>query len=294
MGGDHVGVADGAKIDILMGLNAGHGLDAVAVLGRQFELQRVRRRLHALGQVGLHGPGSAGQEIPRLTDKIGVVVLGNAPDAGRRTTLDLIQQAGPGASGKDVVRARAQQERPLQHVERVIDRPNGSERPEVVARPRFRPPVFHHLGIVVVAGDQDVGEGFVVAQKDVVARRVALDQVGFKQQGLRLGRRGHELHVRGQRDHAADAGRLAFRRRIGRDPLFQILRLADVEHGAVDGDHAIDPGRIGQGLQMAGDDLRPPGDRSRRHVRVCRSVVVILFAHRHRGSSFEPPFRQET
>jgi hypothetical protein len=45
-----------------------------------------------------------------------------------------------------------------------------------------------HLGRAVVAADHEFGEGLVVAQQHVEARLQLLDEVGFQQQGVGLGR----------------------------------------------------------------------------------------------------------
>ena len=96
----------------------------------------------------------------------------------------------------------------------------------------------------MVAGDQDVGKRLVVAQLHVEARPQLLDQVGFQQQRLGLGRGGDDLDRHGRGDHAQDARR---QRRvdagIGGQPLADVLGLADIEHVAGGIEHAVDAGR---------------------------------------------------
>ncbi len=120
------------------------------------------------------------------------------------------------------------------------------------------------LGRLVVAAQQDVGEALVVAQQHVVARPQLLDQVGFEQQRLGFRPRGDELHVRRLGDHARDGIGVGHAARIGRDPVLQVLGLADIEHLAGGIEHPVDAGLVGQMLGEAGDDLDAVLQRPRR------------------------------
>ncbi len=115
--------------------------------------------------------------------------------------------------------------------------------------------MLEDAGRGVVAGEQDVGEGLVVPQKHVKARAQALDQIGFQQQRLGLGAGDDELHRRRLAHHAADAVGVAAPQRVVVDALFQVARLADIEHVAGGVDHAVDAGRVGQALHRGLDHL---------------------------------------
>ena len=56
----------------------------------------------------------------------------------------------------------------------------------------------------------------------------------------------------------------ARRRGIGRDALLQALGLADIEHVARRIQHAIDAGRVGQGLQIGRDAVGACQGRGKR------------------------------
>ena len=161
-----------------------------------------------------------------------------------------MQQARPRAAFEKAVRAGAQQERALQRRDGAVDRPHRGERPVIAALARARAAMLEDLRRPVVRGDDDVGKRLVVAQQHVEARPQPLDQVGFEQQRFGLGRGGDELHRRGRRDHPLDAGVVPGRPRVGRDPLLDVLRLADVEHLAGRIEHAIDAGRRRRELGM--------------------------------------------
>ena len=149
------------------------------------------------------------------------------------------------------VRAGAQQERALQRRDGAVDRPHRSERPVVAALSRARAAVLEDLRRPMVRGDDDVGKRLVVAQQHVEARAQPLDQIGFEQQRLGLGRGGDEFHRRGRGNHPFDARVVTGRPRVGRDPLLDILCLADVEHLAGRIEHAIDAGRRRRELGVA-------------------------------------------
>jgi hypothetical protein len=113
----------------------------------------------------------------------------------------------------------------------------------------------------MIPGDQDVGEGFVVAQQHVVAGLQLLDEIGLEQERLGLGAGGDELHRGRLGDHASDAVRMRLAARIGRDAGADVARLAHIEHIAIRRDHAVDAGRIGRVLQLAPNDGRTGADR---------------------------------
>jgi hypothetical protein len=86
-----------------------------------------------------------------------------------------------------------------------------------------------HLGGAVVAADHQLGEGLVVAQQDVEARLQLLDEVGFQQQGLGLGRGDDQLHRPGLGHHQADALGVETALGVLDDALLQRLGLADIK-----------------------------------------------------------------
>ena len=105
--------------------------------------------------------------------------------------------------------------------------------------------MLERLRSFVVVADENVREGFVVAQDDVEARLQALDEVGFEQKRLGLAGRDDELHRAGERDHARDALGVAAQLGVGGDARLQVARLADVKQFRAFAEHAVDarPGR---------------------------------------------------
>ena len=142
----------------------------------------------------------------------------------------------------------------------------------------------------VIARYQDIGKRLVVAQLHVEARPQLLDQVGLEQQRLGFGRGGDDLDRDGGRDHAQDARRL--RRvdpRIGRQPLADVLGLADIEHVAGRIQHAIDAGRSRGEPYRVFDRGVTGRERAFRHA-FCwllrnfrQPCLVVLLGDQHRG-----------
>ena len=227
---------------------------------------------------------AAGQEVVGLAHQLGIAGKIDLAGAGPRAAADLIEQAGPGAAFEEAVGAGANQERALQRRDGAVDRAGGGERPEISPGLRLRAAMLEDLRRPVVAGDQDVGKRLVVAQLHVEARPQLLDQIGFEQQRLGLGRGRDDLDRHGGRDHAQDARR---QRRdgtgIGGEPLADVFRLADVEHVVRGIEHAVDAGRgrrqphrvFDRGMA---DRQRPFGDRLGgflRRLRQARFVVLL-------------------
>ena len=218
--------------------------------------------------------------------------LSMRPDAGRRAALDLVLQAGPRAGREHAVRAGAQREGALQRVERAVDRGGRGERAEILVARLARAAVLGELRPFGVAADDDVGERLVVAQQHVEARPEALDQVVLEQQGLGLAVGDHELHAAGVRHHphepVLEPGRLG----VGGHAAAQRARLADIEHLAVGGDHAIDPRLARQGAHELADHAHAVGKRAFAREASPRSVSGLARFRRSRqdvGKSVKKP-----
>jgi hypothetical protein len=167
-----------------------------------------------------------------------------------------------------------QQEDLLQLVECPVDRACAREGTEILALLLLRAPVFLDLRKPVRAADQDVGEAFVVAQKHVVLRLELLDEVLLQQQRLGFRPRRQEHHRRGFPDHPGDARAVSGGLGVGRHPLFQRPRLADIEHSALRIEHAIDTRRVVELTEVISGS---PHGRFRRDFARCRTCLVVVF-----------------
>ncbi len=182
--------------------------------------------------------------------------VGHLARARPGAALDLEQEARPRAILVEGIRARPQKEGALQGVQGAVHGPDAGEGAVIIAGPIAGAAVLGDLRRHMILGDQDIGEGLVVAQQHVVARLQLLDEIGLEQERLGLRAGGDELHRGRLGDHAGDAVRMRLAARVRRDAGADVARLADIEHVAIRRDHAVDAGRIGRALQLAADDRR--------------------------------------
>ncbi len=262
MHGEHVGLLDPARIDALMRLHRRERGQTVAVDGGALEIERGGGLLHLRRQLVLHRLALARERRVRFAHQLAVFDEIDLARARTGAALDLIQQARARAALEESVGTRTQQKGALQRRDRAVDRPDRGERAVIIALAGARAAMLEDLRRPVVGGDQDMGKRLVVAQQHVEARAQALDQVGFEQKRLGLGRGRDELERRGRRDHAFDAGVVAGRAAIGDDPFADVLGLADVEHVALGIDHAIDAGRGRRELGVTRDHRAADGERA--------------------------------
>ena len=142
-------------------------------------------------------------------------------------------------------------------VDGVIDRPGRGKRAKATAILGARAAMFDDARIVVILGDQDVWEAFVIAQQDVVARFELLDQVGFKKERLGLGMSGDDFHPHRLGHHAGNADRQLHDAGIGHHAFLEVFGLADIKNAVLVIDHAIDTSRARHGFQRIFDRLHP-------------------------------------
>ncbi len=117
--------------------------------------------------------------------------------------------------------------------------------------------------VVLVEADGNVGVGLVVAQTDVEAGPVALDEALLSEQRLGLRRGDEEL------DAIDAAGETALAAgEVGGDALADRASLADVEDLAVATVEEVDAGRVGNGAALLRDPL---GARE--------AAAVVVFGH---------------
>ena len=224
----------------------------------------------------------AGEECTRLAHQFVIIGRRNLAGAGPRAALDLEQQARPGPAFEYSVRAGADQERALQGGDGAVHRPDRGERSVIVAGAGAGAAMFQDLRGGMFLANDNIGKRLVIAHQHVEARAQALDQVCLEQQRLGLGAGRDEFHRRGQRDHAADALVVPGRPRIGRDALFDVVGLADIEHVAGCIEHSIDAGRRRRLFQMPKNDIASGRQRARWHgfafaLGKRQTLILVLF-----------------
>ena len=200
--GDRVERADGLVGDALALEQALDGPQAVALERGLLELLGGGGRLHAPLEVALDLAVAAREEVDDAVDRLAVLLLGLVADARRAAALDVEVQArraaAPARLGR---RARAEGEDLLQQVERAADLLGVGVRAEVRAVLAMALAREVHAREVLVERDREERIGLVVAQADVEARLVLLDERVLGQQRLGLGGDEQELDLVDPRDH---------------------------------------------------------------------------------------------
>ena len=134
----------------------------------------------------------------------------------------------------------------------------------------------------LIEGDGDEGVGLVVAQADVEAGPVLLDEALLRQQGLGLARDDEELDLLDARDHlGVPRGALGLGLgEVGGDPLADGLGLAHVEDPALPVQEQVDPRLVREDppLLREGSCARTGDDGRRRSGRGLGGAVGLGFA----------------
>ena len=246
------------------------GLQAVAVERGALVVLLARVPVHAVLEIALDLLEAPAQERDHAVDPLPVLLLGHVADAGRPAALDVVVEAGgAGVAARLGALAAAQLEDLAQQVERAahaLGARVGAEVDAVAPVPLAREVDAREL---LVEADRDVGVRLVVAQPDVEARLVLLDEGLLGEQRLRLGGDHERLEVVdlvGQRARAVE-------RRICKmacNPLPERLRLAHVDDAPAGVAEQVDPGLVGEASSLLGE---PP-----------RAVLVCGFGlYRHAG-----------
>ena len=217
-----------------------------AALHRHQLIADARGVLEALGAGGLlHAPAEpldelalpALQELDRVLHRLPVVLRRDLVHARGRAAVDLVQDAGPLAVGEDVIGAGAELEPAVHDAEGLADGARARVRAEVaraVLLALARPPHLQpRIGVALVEPQDD--EVLVVAQPDVEARLVLLDELVLEEDGLLLRARDDDVDVsqevveEGHERPLVAPGRVE----IAPYPRPQAGRLADVDHLAL-------------------------------------------------------------
>src|SRR5262249_42856840 len=132
---------------------------------------------------------AAGQEVDDAVDRAAVVLLGDVADAGRLAALDVVVKAGRAAAPARLgPPAGAEHEDLAKQIERLAHALGVAVGAEVDALATVALAREVDAREVLVERDADVRVGLVVAQPDVEARLVLLDEVLLGEQRLGLSR----------------------------------------------------------------------------------------------------------
>ena len=253
---DHVGIVIDVGGDDLLRLNRPELRQLIARARSLLEVQLLGGGFHAPGKFELHFVIAPLQHLDRRVDVARVALRRDQSDAGRRAALDLILQAGSGAVIEIGVIAIAHAEQPLQLLQGLAYRAGRRIRPEEAPGLLARSAIKVEPRKIVLRLQMQVGKTLVIAQHDVEARTVLLDEVELEQQRLGIGIGDGDFHVRGLRDQRLHLRLDVARLKVGSDAALEIARLADVENVALGVEHAIHAGtarqRIDERLRIEG------------------------------------------
>ena len=231
------------------------GLDLVAHSRRALELEPLAVLLHPLPQARHQLVGAPAQEEAHPVHHFEVLAARLQPDAGRPAHLDVVVEARPVDAVERLGCAGAGGKHSLQEREGAAHGADVGVRAEVLA-------AVVHEGArrndawEGVGGDADVGELLVVAQPDVVARPVLLDEVALEDESLDLGGGHHVVEVLDPgHERLGLRGQLGSGAEIGADPIRERLRLTDVDHLAAGVLEQVHP-RLGRQRSQLLDELR--------------------------------------
>ena len=106
---ENIAVAQAFRMNRLAPLDIGQRAKSVAIDRGQLIVLLLGRLGHLLAKPGLNPGRLAGEELFRVLDQLGIILLADPPDAGGGAAPDLVEQAGPGAVGEEAVGATPQQ-----------------------------------------------------------------------------------------------------------------------------------------------------------------------------------------
>ena len=257
--GDRVERADRLVGDALALQQRAHRAQAVALERRLLVLLGGRRRLHPRLQVALDRAVAPGEEVDHAVDAAAVLLLRDVPHARGLAALDVVVQAGAAAAPPRLgAGAGAEHEDLRQQIERAAHALGVGVGPEVGAPGAVALAREVHPREVLVERDRDERVGLVVAQADVEAGAVLLDEALLRQQRLGLGADDDELDVLDRADHlrVAGAGWHLGLGEVRGDALADRLRLADVDHATLAVAEQVHARLVGQRAALLEGDAR--------------------------------------
>ena len=223
--------------------------DLIPIAGRLFKAQITAGGLHLAHQLANHLLVLARQKQFGKLHLLGIFGLAHQPGYARAgAALELIEQAGTGAVGIDRILALTHRKNLLHQMQTLAHRTARGVRAEVLPL-HLASAAMDADARMLVRGDDDPGVGFVVSQQHVIARLVLLDQVVLEDQGLGLGVSDGDLDIGDLAHQGAGLDVVDVGAKVGGKPLFQILGLAHIDHGATAVIHTVDAALMGDGAQ---------------------------------------------
>ena len=232
--GEDVDVLAFRRRDLLFLLHLFDGSDQVAQAGGLLEAHLERRLLHALAQFVGQIAQTAFQEQPDVANGAGVgFVRGQTLHAWTQTAVNVILQAGMRVVAVEIHFAGRHQEMAVNEVDQPVRQIAGEVR-AVISGTVLAQPAGHVHARILLTGELDVRVSLVVAQQDVEARLVALDEIVLKRQRFLVVVDRDVVDVARFGDQRAGLGiGQALVGEVAAHAGAQVLRLADIDDGVV-------------------------------------------------------------
>ena len=225
------------------------GLDPVPVLGGGLKPQGLGGLLHLFGELLLHRPKIALQQLHRLANALPVLLLGHLRAAPAVAVAQVMVQTGPLLADipGELFLAGGQVQSQGDGVQNLVGVAPGAVGPKVFCPVLRRPAHQGEPGIPGIQVEPDIGIAFVVLQQNIILGLVPLDQGALQHQGLELAVRQDHIKVVDLTHHGPGlfgvAGQI---QKILADPVPQRLGLAHIDHRVGGVHHDIHPGMQGE------------------------------------------------
>ena len=221
----------------------------VTILRRLFKIQRLRGGFHLCHQVFNQARTFALQKQQRMLNVSAVIGFTDIAHTRCGAAFNLVLQTGARAVLEIAVFALANLEQLVNKLQAVTHRTGTGKWPQVLSLFAAAATVHHNLRIGIVNRGVYKGVGFVVAQQNIVAGLVRLDQVRLQQQRFTFGVGNGDIDVMNLFNQCAGFNRQPGFSEVTGNAFFKIFGLAHIQQILLGIVHTIDTGMAGQVFQ---------------------------------------------
>ena len=230
---DHIRIRGSTGGDGLLFTECFNSIDPIPKAGSQLEIQSFRSLQHLLTNGGSNGSIIAQKQLTCLSNDLAIFLPGMPFLTPAGALIHVIIQARPSLSDVtwESFGAIGQLQGTNDGFHQGLCHPPAAKGSEILRVIVFRPADHGHRRILILHIQANIGVTLVILQKNIVLRLIPFDQRTFQDQCFKL--RSRYDHIKGVdvADHQAGltgmGGRIL---KILADPVFQLLRLAHIDH----------------------------------------------------------------
>ena len=254
---EHVLIDVAHAAHVLLFAQQRDGAELITQARRLFVFERGRGLAHALPELARELVVTTREQEGDPSHLRSVRLGRDGQDAGRGAAPDLVLQTRTRAALELAIRAGAELEVAVDQLERFARAAGRGVGPEVAGAVGVGSAHDAQARPLLLRIEAQRKVVLVVAELDVVARSMALDELALEQRRLLLRGRHEGLDVRELRLEAIDEGAriVAPRGEVAAHAALQVRRLADVQDLFVRSTEEVDARRDGQGLELLADAL---------------------------------------